>query len=357
MQSALDFFRREKGCEIFVMDEQGTYFNNYLASKIDIQLFTARTAEFAEVLNEADFIFCSFIQEINMVFELLRSSKPQVVNIWHGFPIRAIGFNSIEERKMLEEVRSHPVAELVTIHHILLSEFYEKTFQSSFSGLKNIFWNFGNIRASSILDENVHARFMIKNLFHNRDIEHVIMYTPTHSLDKDKLIPIWPDYDGARLNQFLLDNKIIMLIKQHDGGGVQFETGSNIIELDTSKLLEVGIYSQNLFRYIDLLMADVSSVVIDYFLLDKPVIFNQVPLEYLNRVGGYMSTDFFQAGHVVTTQEEAESAIINALKLDPFKESRKSVISEVYRVSDGDTLNKILDLISSPIFAQTDSNT
>lgn len=347
MQTALDFFREKKLFEISILDDQGTYFNKYLAEKIGVTLFTERDLGFSKAINDADFIFCSFMQEFQIVFETLKTKKPQIINIWHGFPIRNFGMGNKIEREILEEIKKQPMSKFITIHHIVISEFYEKVFENGFFGLKNKFWKLGNIRYQAIVNENVNARFLVKNLFHNRDIKHVIMYTPTHSLGNGGEVSIWPDYDSKRFNDFLVRNKIIFLIKQHDGKSVIVSGESNIIELDTSQLLAAGIYTQHLFFYIDLLILDSSSLVIDYFLVDKPIIFNKAPSEYLDRVGGYISKVFFNAGHIIKNQDQAEKSILEALASDPFSKKRSLVTSKIYSDNFSNPLENIFDLISN----------
>ena len=117
----------------------------------------------------------------------------------------------------------------------------------------------------------------------DNQFDKVIMWAPTFrnskyddrndtDLEYPYGIPIIYNYhDFLKLNEYLNENKVLMLIKPHPVQKMSpiIEKQSNIIILDNENSQDLQIYK--LLTEVDALISDYSSIVFDYMLLDRPI--------------------------------------------------------------------------------------
>lgn len=103
------------------------------------------------------------------------------------------------------------------------------------------------------------------------DDKYIITYMPTHrQYGKGKVSPV-PFKDREDVQQWMRDNNIILLIKQHPNMLQRMgDTYESDVILDISK---IGYDPQTVIFHTNTLITDYSSVWIDYLLLHRPLVF------------------------------------------------------------------------------------
>jgi CDP-glycerol glycerophosphotransferase (TagB/SpsB family) len=223
-------------------------------------------------------VFVSFYQDIEVILPLVSPGNGiQIVNIWHGMPLRAINLLSPRERdapvfKKMQENRS-------PIHHFVTSSFF-----------KNVF-----VRSFAAESENVHIIGNLRDLTESKDlkcpqvIEKVILFAPTNNYLLDSCSSVSQrlgfNCDDSHLNDYLRKKNIVFLFKPHPlencSVDSQFE---NIKTVDQHFSWESGLELNHIFHKVDLFVSDCSSLVVDFLKLDKPIILVKPSDDYINSV-------------------------------------------------------------------------
>lgn len=105
--------------------------------------------------------------------------------------------------------------------------------------------------------------------------------------------PIDIEFDKLEiLNEYLKENKAILLIKTHHDNVINNEDRnsvnySNILLKDSKDFENAGIFSSQLFKYSSALITDYSSVLFDYMYVDKPIGFAIGDLEKYTHDRGF----------------------------------------------------------------------
>lgn len=341
----LNFFSNKgQEFEISVFDRENKYIDVNFAKEVGIKLYDNLGDDFFSNCNEADYIFCSTYQYIIQALDKINNDKIKIINVWHGLPVRNINALNKFEAEYCKEVLYHKKKEQV--HHIVSSKFYQEIFALSFlAPMKNVHI-FGNIRRDVICNKNFMALEFIKTIAKDCNYNKIIIFCPTQAIVLGQTVLPWEGYDITSFNNFLKQEKILFLYKPHDAKGiVDMPEMENIKQIQTLDLINNKLFTQYLFAYSDILITNASSVFTDFLLLNRPIIFIDLPEEYKER-GGFVSEDFFKAGEVIKTQEELVASILRELKEDTFKKQRRNSIKLVYDYQDSKTLNRLYNFIS-----------
>ena len=156
-----------------------------------------------------------------------------------------------------------------------------------------------------------------------------------------------PDVDPEALNAYLASHNAYLLVKPHPMAA--FDTSgswSHLRIVDDAWLRERSLSLYECLGAADLLISDISSVVIDYLLLDRPVI------HAFSDLGAYASsrgftvdpiTDYF-AGPVVTNLRELMDAMDSVLSgNDPEAERRRCLLELSHAHRNGGATRRLLE--------------
>jgi len=242
------------------------------------------------------------------------NKKTLFVQLWHGNPIKKIGYDTISSKKYkLNEKLKYIFPWLDSNYDVfcVTSDYVKKFFHSAF------YINYDNIYVTGyprnqVLLENKNNVFKEKR----------IIYMPTYR-DKTELeLKLIDSLDFNKLNKFLEKNNIYLDIKLHPQSilykRLQNLTFSNI------KLVDLEDIYEFLYKY-HLLITDYSSIYFDFLLLDRPVVLLPVDLEeYKNLRGIYQ--DYFKEfkEHIALNTDELIMHLNNIFnkKIDKYKTDR-----------------------------------
>jgi len=167
---------------------------------------------------------------------------------------------------------------------------------------------------------------------------------------KDTDLPILKDkLDLSRLNQFLLNNDVLLIVKPHPAQDLKFFnqiSTSNVKVLTNKKLIEKGIELYELLSQSDALITDYSSVYIDYLLTDKPIGFTIDDLKDYDANLGFLVDNplEYMPGPKIETVEDIMEFICNiAAEKDDYQKQRQNIRGLFHKYDDNNSSERILE--------------
>ena len=169
-------------------------------------------------------------------------------------------------------------------------------------------------------------------------------------LNDETKLPLIYTYSSLKsFNSFLKKYNILVVLKVHH---LQLQLPvfqkkySNILFLRDSDLFSMNIQLSQFIPLSDALITDYSSVMADYILLDRPMVFTVDDYqEYKENRGLYPDNilDYLPGPHVVNIKELEQSLIDIKNGKDNFKEERKKVLPYFQKYPDGNTRKRVVD--------------
>ena len=157
-----------------------------------------------------------------------------------------------------------------------------------------------------------------------------------------------PDVDPKILNAWLAERDVFLIVKPHPMAAVAGASLSHLWIIDDHWLVERKLTLYQLLGAADCLISDVSSVVIDYLLLDRPVIHAFADLEAYRDSRGFTvePIDDFFAGPVVRNTEELMDALEHVLRGDDPCVDRRSRMRELSHTHcDANATRRLLEWV------------
>ena len=275
------------------------------------------------------------------------TSKNQVcVNLWHGVPLKRIG--------KLQGLEGRTDSILVST-----SEFTREIYFKAFNTPKKSIVITGQPRTDRMLQSNRSS--VLKSIFgdSNRS-RRLFVWMPTYRIsirDKDHLdganfdnIFNCTDFSAERFDSLLEKNNAMCLIKPHPLAVVpqRFES-RNLVFIDESWLTQKSMSLYQLLGATDGLISDISSVIVDYILIDKPIILLFEDLEVYAQKRGFSINpieEYLPAG----VSRNFEEFLVNFEAVlagdDPYREKRVCLKELYFKHSEVGAADRILDLIS-----------
>ncbi|MDX4067255.1 CDP-glycerol glycerophosphotransferase family protein [Aliarcobacter skirrowii] len=217
----------------------------------------------------------------------------------------------------------------------------ETNFKNIFSAKE--FLNFGYPRNDIFFKEEDDLdfifcdRLILKTILDNKD-KKIVLYTPTHRENNNNLL-----LDFNSLNDKLKQLNTIFIVKLHP---FILEFYSKIEEKTYSNIFFHNAFGDiyPLLKYIDILVSDYSSIVYDFLLLNKPIIFYNYDIdEYKKNVSLLFDYDEFSPGIKVKNQDELENSFS---KKDEYREKREEIKNLFFdKIAQNESSKNIIDKI------------
>ena len=158
-----------------------------------------------------------------------------------------------------------------------------------------------------------------------------------------------PHIDPVHLNTVLRTNYATLWIKPHPmASGLTAREWSHIRIVEDHSLCEDNLSLYQLLGASDLLITDISSVLIDFLLVDKPVIHAFPDIDAYKKSRGFSVEpieDYF-AGAVVSNQEELIAALEVELRgEDPHAQKRRALRDLSHTHQDNKATERLLEAI------------
>lgn len=263
------------------------------------------------------------------------NEKTLVIQLWHAPGAFKKFGASVENADMLRMISDNTDYLITTSKHI--ESYYSEAFQIDKSkikalGLPRADYYFKNQDVSG-LRENFNKKY---NVDSNKKI---ILYTPTFRQD-EKFNNVFNYLDLKKFNESLSDEYVFVLrlhpkIKDFYSGDISVD-GDYVDCSDYPNEQELLLIS-------DILITDYSSIMIEFALLNKPVIFFAYDLDnYLNNERGfYLDYKKDLPGPIVYDSQELINAISNGIDISNLKSFSKMQFDEF----DGNSCKRIVDFV------------
>jgi len=264
------------------------------------------------------------------------SKDTQIVQLWHGAgAFKKFGL-SIEENKAVKEQVERANAKVT--HLFITSKQVLPFYQEAFGMDKSRIYVTG-IPVTDVYfneDKKRKGRENFYRQFPQLRGKKLLLYTPTFRNTEEENIEIMEHFDVQKIHNVLGDSWVI-LIKFHPKYPV-----NNIPE--NSFCYNLTNYSQmtNLYFVSDLMVTDYSSTIVEYVLLDKPIIMYAYDFKKYDR-GFYRDYEMTVPGPVAHNEEELLAFLQN-----DQKESRKrqNFAKLQYDDRDGRASERILSVLN-----------
>ena len=245
--------------------------------------------------------YCFFTTE---VYKFFTKRKKQVfINLWHGAgAFKKFGLNSNYGNK--GKKYNIDILDLLTVSSDKIIDFYQEAFGIEREKIKNL----GIPRADIFFKED--EKLKVKEKFFNKYPElknkKIIMYAPTFR-DNDK------GNFKLKLDIKLMKEKLeklgyILFLRLHPSIKKDNILADNVFSFDFSKYEQVS----DLLIVSDILISDYSSIIFEFSIMKKPILFYSYDVEeYIKDRGFYYNYYEFIPNKINYTTEEVINSIIN----------------------------------------------
>ena len=290
----------------------------------------------------------------------LKVRKQYLINLWHGMPLKAMGFaDHLETESSLQGIRIGGEADNIliatssTTRNALVVSFLIDPRKVAITGQPRNDYLFMASKGQKL------AQLL------NRDLSKynkLLLYMPTFRVGYDRFEGTTEHLDILRsecFNKFLRDNNILFVLKLHPFeekywlSQDNFEQRSeNIAILKTECLTTNLICISEVLKDFDILITDYSSIYFDFLLLNRPIIFLPLDLEKYAQTRGFLLEpyDFWTPGPKVTTVEMLIDEIQRCIS-DPvyYERERNTINNLINQYQDGKSCERVWEQIQHRI--------
>lgn len=202
----------------------------------------------------------------------------------------------------------------------------------------------GSPRLDNLKRRPMNAAF--EKLKQERAGERLVIYAPTHrgyGFNKKTLIS---QEQLVEIDKRLGEMKVTMIFKPHRNelhSYQQYKLDLHHIILATNDEMYEDVYTY--LHYMDAMIADYSSVFLDYTCVDRPVIFYVYDIDDYKKGDSGLVPDFEQRvpGPLCMTWEETLDALEKELRLDTTREKRHAFCAHYNPLNDGQSCRRVCE--------------
>ncbi len=295
-------------------------------------------------------------------FYFLSSFSPKlIVNLWHGQPLKAIGYLSREfqgnKRKKITERY-----DLLAVSSRIESYVMKACFDSSVKKMMITGYPRNDVLLKN-LEKNVQDEI---NLFVKRFNlpfvpEQVILYAPTYR--KNSIAQFFPfkDLDFDRFDKIMKENKAILILRGHVNDILKDKTKTSELESSIQKIIDskwsLVLHQTDLedindiLHIVNLLITDYSSIYFDYLLVDRPIFFIPYDLDEYEKTNGIVYPyDSVTPGEKIYSGKEFVEKLSEFFKgVDNYKEKRRWIKKLFLEIQVPEASENILNQIKKEL--------
>ena len=264
------------------------------------------------------------------------------VNVWHGMPFKAIGsFDGQPGRRDTFVCSTSPL--------------YQSVLSEAFGVSKDRVLVSGLPRNDLMMSEDP-ASIWQKSGIDRAKYDKVFFWLPTFrksvlgfltedGIECDNLFNM-VDFPTGDFDSFLKDEKCLCIIKPHPmAPKKQANSSDNILIIDEKWLWERKLTLYTLIGQVDFLVSDISSVMIDFMLLDRPMIvcFEDSDQYKKSRNVIFDPLEDWLPGKIVDNYDDLKKSIRDCVSGgDPMKEKREGLKKKFHEHTDFKSTERLL---------------
>ena len=277
---------------------------------------------------------------------ITRRKKQEIVQLWHGpGAFKTFGFSRVDRSKMNNKYTMHRNYTKAIVTSDKIRWCYAEGFGMDIKNVKAT----GFPRTDCFFDKKYVSS--IKKSFYDEYKEFknkkIILFAPTYrGVNLAKATYDFDKIDFDKMYNELKDD-YILIVKWHPAIYDKIKLGK--IKIDYSKYKDF-IYDfsdkrdiNDILLITDILITDYSSVIFDYFLLNKPVIYYTYDLEeYKKERGLYYPFENYVYGEITKNTNE----LIKAIKNPKMNEDKRDKFNDLFmKACDGKSTEKTYNYI------------
>jgi CDP-glycerol glycerophosphotransferase (TagB/SpsB family) len=284
-------------------------------------------------------------------FPRFYTNGQRFLHIGHGVPLKKIG--------LMRGARGIPAD-----FTLATSELTKKTFVAAFGVSPESIVISGYPRNDLLLRVSAEKHSLKQRLQGNlADFDKIIIWLPTFRTDTkgghgvngravDNAFQI-EGFDVEKFNDLLLKYNVCCIVKPHplDLKRSDDHAHSNIRIINDEWIFKHGITLYHLTACSDILVSDISSIILDYLLLDQPVLCFSTDFDEYKADRGFMYDDLenWLPSKLLRNQDEFTLYLEGILKtgVDPWELKRKEMKNAFFTYHDADSTKRLLEHVFS----------
>ena len=313
------------------------------------------TLQANELISAADVIIANSYTYL----EIPKREDQLLVNLWHGSGVKAHDYydHNLNPRHVIKLKKYFDLVDLMCVHSLddrfklsaMLHYDLRKMYVTGQPRLDYVTNSDGKKKVTELFGEDI-----------NR-YEKLIFFAPSYrsnmSCHAGKIysenIFRLDDFDNKALDEFLVKNNAAIIYKLHPieqtaFAGRIFSMSEHCYELTDATLFEHDIRYDEVLSAFDVMISDYSSIVYDYLLLNRPVVYLLPDYEEYKNAKGFVfsNIDAFMPGEKAYTFSELLIALGNAFE-EPnlYEDARKNVILNRFDYTDGKSAERCYNQI------------
>lgn len=313
------------------------------------------TLDGQRLLSEADYVITNSYTFLN----LPKRDNQIFVNLWHGSGVKAHDFYNHDlnpkQVKKLNDFFSK--IDLMCVHS--LDDRFRLSAQLNFDLRKS--YVTGQPRLDCVTGAN--GKEALVKIFGNKitKFEYFIFYAPSfranmssHSgkIFSDNIFRL-DDYNNGELSDFLEKYNAALIYKLHPVeqtafSGRRFSMNDRCFELTDDMLFDADIRYDEMLNAFDVMMSDYSSIVFDFLVLNRPIIYLIPDYEEYTSERGFVfhNVNYYMPGAKVYDFTGMLEALQEALESpDKYKHERDNVIMQRFDYLDGNAAERCYELM------------
>lgn len=277
---------------------------------------------------------------------LNRFPKRQVVvNLWHGLLYKRVGLLA-------------GGVGLPATYTIGTSALTEPMLSAAFGVPQSSVLRTGYPRNDNLLSGSSNQSEIIRQLGFKERYDRIILWMPTYRKSVKGNIcldgvdvgnPFYiQDFDIERFNSLLKEQQTLCLVKPHPlAPKYALDVDSSHVHfIDDQWVYDRGLDLYSLVGATDLLISDVSSIIIDYLLLDKPIVCISEDFDVYGQTRGFYFEDIEDKipTQVLRNQHEFFEFLSQLLRtgVDPYQEKREKLKDQFFQYKDDQATSRVV---------------
>ncbi|CEL25134.1 CDP-glycerol glycerophosphotransferase family protein [Methanobacterium formicicum] len=296
-----------------------------------------------------------FIFNTHTSFVNIKSENQVLINLWHGMPLKSMGFNdSSESDNNLKTVRKMSqkndilIATSTIMKNLLASCFYMDP--------RKIYVT-GQPRNDKLFINNKQKLSQLLNLDVS-NYKKIVLFSPTFrkwgskvdGISRETNIFGFEDYNSTIFNNFLEEQNILFLLKIHPFEEKYYlsklnNNSKNMVLITQNRLKDNLLDLYDILGAIDILITDYSSIYFDFLLLNRPIIFIPTDLKEYSKSRGFLLEpyDFWTPGPKILKFKDLIEELKKIEETD-YKKERIVVNSIINKYQDKNSCKRIFEL-------------
>lgn len=167
---------------------------------------------------------------------------------------------------------------------------------------------------------------------------------------KEELLPMFMENDYKELNDVLHTYGVKLIVKLHPAQDLDGYSDLHLSNLDVfsdDDFKKSGFELYTLMKQMDFMLADYSSVYLEYMLLNRPIGFVIPDIDEYTEKRGFIfeNVENYMPGNKIKTKEELYHFIKNiSNNMDEFKNEREELCNIIHKYKDGNNCKRCLEL-------------